>query len=483
MKVTVTSTKNLQSTLKIVVEKKEIHTKIENRLSELKNTINLKGFRPGKAPMELLKKQFGSSVYGEIAEKLLQESTHQALKEKNIIPASQPKIDVQTSGEDKDLVFTVSVEQVPEIKKIDFEKITLNRYEVKSDTKEIDQRLKGIAESNKKYVEKKDKAENDDMVVFNFEAEVEGKPFEGNKGEKLQIVLGKDLFIPGFDKQMIGSKQGDEKVAKVNLPENYPNKKLAGKPAEFKCKILEVKKAQDQKIDDTFAKNFGAKDLKDLESMIGNQISKEYDSVTDQLLKKEILDDLDKKFAFDLPKGLLEDEVQNVEHSLVHEKMNELKAKGEKFKDEHDHDKIKLSDSDKQTALKIAKRRVKLALLLNKTGEENNIKVTTEELKMELEKQLRNYPGQEKNIRDFYQKNPAELIKLKGPVFEDKVIELIKSKGKIVKKVMSKDELLKLFNNIDEEGKKKKTVANKTKERVTADKNKKKDTPKKTSKK
>ena len=163
--------------------------------------------------------------------------------------------------------------------------------------------------------------------------------------------------------------------------------------------------------------------------------------------------------------------------------MNELKAKGEKFKDEHDHDKIKLSDSDKQTALKIAKRRVKLALLLNKTGEENNIKVTTEELKMELEKQLRNYPGQEKNIRDFYQKNPAELIKLKGPVFEDKVIELIKSKGKIVKKVMSKDELLKLFNNIDEEGKKKKTVANKTKERVTADKNKKKDTPKKTSKK
>ena len=217
--------------------------------------------------------------------------------------------------------------------------------------------------------------------------------------------------------------------------------------------------------------------------MIGNQISKEYESVTDQLLKKEILDDLDKKFTFDLPKGLLEDEVQNVEHTLVHEKMNELKAKGEKFKHEHDHDKIKLSDSDKQTALKIAKRRVKLALLLNKTGEENNIKVTPEELKMELEKQLRNYPGQEKNIRDFYQKNPAELTKLKGPVFEDKVVELIKSKGKIVTKVMSKEELLKLFNSIGEEGEKKKTSTSKTKEKAAPSKTAKKATPKKTSKK
>ena len=482
MKVTVESSKNLQSTLKIVIEKKEIDAKIELRLTELKNTINLKGFRPGKAPMELLKKQFGSSIYGEVAEKILQDSTHQALKEKNITPASQPKIEIQSSGEDKNLEFTILVEQVPEIKKIDFEKITLNKYEVKSDEKEIDQRLKDIAESNKKYVEKKNKAVNDDMVVFNFEALVEGKPFEGNKGEKLQIVLGKDLFIPGFDKQMIGSKQGDEKVAKVNLPENYPNKELAGKPAEFKCKILEVKKAEDQKIDDVFAKNFGAKDLKDLKNMIGNQISKEYDSVTDQLLKKEILDDLDKKFTFDLPKGLLDDEVQNVEHSLVHEKMNELKAKGEKFKHEHDHDKIKLSDNDKQTALKIAKRRVKLALLFNKTGEENDIKVTPEELKTELEKQLRNYPGQEKNIRDFYQKNPAELTKLKGPIFEDKVIELIKSKGKIVTKVMSKDELLRLFNNIDDEGKNKKTTASKTKEKTTPIITK-KDTSKKTSKK
>ena len=474
MKATVTSSKGLQSILKIIVEKKEIDKKIELRLQELKNTINLKGFRPGKAPLALLKKQFGASVYGEIAEKVLQESTYQALKEKKITPASQPKIDVQVSGEDKNLEFTISVEQVPEIKKIDFEKITLNKYEIKSDKKEIDERLKGIAENNKKYINKNDKASKDDMVVFDFEATVEGNSFEGNKGEKLQIILGKDLFIPGFDKQLIGSKKEDEKIVKVKLPDNYPKKNLAGKPAEFKCKIKEVKKSEYQAIDDVFAKNFGAKNLKDLESMIGNQISREYESVSNQLLKKEILDDLDNKFVFDLPKGLLDEEIKNVEHSLIHEKMESLKSKGEKFEHEHDHDKIKLSEEEKKSSLKISKRRVKLALLLNKTGEENKIKVTAEELKAELEKQLRNYPGQEKNIRDFYEKNPTELMKLKGPIFEEKVVELIKSKAKIVSKVLSKDELLKLFNSMGEDTKKKKSSSAKTKSKEQTKKTSKK---------
>ena len=451
MKVTVESNKGLSSELKVIVEKKEIEKKIETRLLELKDTINLKGFRPGKAPMELLKKQFGSAVYGEVLEKTLQQSAFDALKEKKITPANQPKIDVKKSGEDQDLEFTISVEQVPEIEKIDFNKITLNKYEVKSDKQEIDERLKNIAEGNKKYVEKKDKAIKNDLIVFDFVATVDGKDFDGNKGEKLQIVLGKDLFVPGFDDQLIGVKAGDEKIAKVNLPNNYPKKELAGKEAEFKCKIIEVKKGEDQKIDDAFAKNMGAKDLKDLEEMISKQISREFQNVSDQLLKKEILDELDKKYNFELPKSLLEDEIKNVEHTLVHEKMDELRAKGEKFKHEHDHDNIKLDNKDKKDALDIAKRRVKLALLLNKTGEENQIKVTQEELKFELEKQLRNYPGQEKNIRDFYQKNPNELIKLRGPVFEDKVIDLIRSKAKITTKTLSKDELVKLFNK-DQDG-------------------------------
>jgi len=470
MKVTVESNKGLSSELKVIVEKKEIEKKIETRLNELKDTINLKGFRPGKAPLELLKKQFGSAVYGEVLEKTLQQSAFDALKEKKITPANQPKIDVKKSGEDQDLEFTISVEQVPEIEKIDFNKITLNKYEVKSDKQEIDERLKNIAEGNKKYVEKKDKAIKNDLIVFDFVATVDGKDFDGNKGEKLQIVLGKDLFVPGFDDQLIGVKAGDEKIAKVNLPNNYPKKELAGKEAEFKCKIIEVKKGEDQKIDDAFAKNMGAKDLKDLEEMISKQISREFQNVSDQLLKKEILDELDKKYNFELPKSLLEDEIKNVEHTLVHEKMDELRAKGEKFKHEHDHDNIKLDNKDKKDALDIAKRRVKLALLLNKTGEENQIKVTEEELKFELEKQLRNYPGQEKNIRDFYQKNPNELIKLRGPVFEDKVIDLIKSKAKITTKTLSKDELVKLFNKEQDSSNEQQKEQGKSKKTATTDK-------------
>ena len=444
MKVTITSNKNLQSVLKVVVEKKEIDLKIEKRLEELKNTVNLKGFRPGKAPLQLLKKQFGPAVYGEVIDKVIQQSTFDALKKKNITPANQPKIDLNSSGENKDLEFTISVEQVPEIKKIDFQNFFLNKYEVKTNKKEIDERIKHIADSNKKYVEKKDKAIKDDLIVFNFIAKVNGQDFEGNKGEKLQIVLGKDLFVPGFDKQLEGVKAGDEKTAKVKLPDNYPKKELAGKEAEFRCKILEIKKGENQKIDDTFAKNMGAKNLKDLEDMISKQISKEFENVSGQLLKKEILDTLDKKYSFELPSSLVDDEIKNVEQSFVHEKMNKLKTKGEKF--EQDHKNIKLNDADKKSALTVAKRRVKLALLLNKTGEENQIKVSQEELKFELENQLRNYPGQEKSIRDFYQKNPKELIKLRGPVFEDKVIELIKSKAKITTKVMSKDDLITLFN-------------------------------------
>jgi len=456
MKVNITSSKGLESNLSVVVSKKEIQDKIELRLEEVKGSINLKGFRPGKAPKELLKKQFGQALYGEVIEKTLQESVFAALKDKKIKPASQPKIDIKSSGEDKDLEFTIHVEKVPEIKKIDLKKITIQQYEIKPDKKELDNRLKQLSESSKKYKDKdKSKtAEDGDLIEFNYEATIDGKPFEGNKGEKLQIVLGKDLFIKGFDKQILKSKIGENKKVKVKLPENYPNKELANKEAEFDCKILNIKLPEEQKIDDSFAKTMGAKDLKDLESMIEKQISREYSSITDQLVKKEILDKLDKEFKVDLPKGMLEDEIKNVEHTLVHEKMHET---GEK-----DHSKVKLSDSEKKEANKISERRVKLALVVTQIGEDNKIVVSAQELQGELEKQLRMYPGQEKNIKDYYQKNPNELTKLRGPIFEDKVISFIKGQVNLKTKQLSRDELQNLLNPETEEKKSKKTSKTKS---------------------
>ena len=451
MKVNVTSSKGLESNLTVIVTKKEIQEKIDARLDEVKDQVNLKGFRPGKAPKELLKKQFGKALYGEVIEKTLNESAFQALKDKNIKPAGQPKIDIKSSGEDKDLEFTIQVEKQPEIKKVALDKISYKKYEVKADKKDLDSRLDQLAESAKKYNDKDaaKSSEKKDLIEFNYEATVDGKEFEGNKGEKLQVVLGKDLFIKGFDDQLVGVKKGDEKIAKVKLPDNYPKKELAGKNAEFKCTILNIKSPEDQKIDDAFAKTMGAKDLADLKSMIEKQISREFESITDQLIKKEILDQLDKEYKLDLPKGMMEDELKSVEHTFIHEKMNET---GEK-----DHSKVKLDDKDKKEAKKIAERRVKLALVFSHIGEENKINVSSQELQGELEKQLRMYPGQEKTIRDYYQKNPAELTKLRGPLFEEKVMAHIKSKAKADVKSVSKDELQKILSPKEKPAKKTET--------------------------
>ena len=465
MKVNLTASKGLESKLTVVVTKKEIQEKIDNKLDEVKGTINLKGFRPGKAPRELLKKQFGKALYGEVIEKTLSESTFQALKDKNIKPAGQPKIDIKSSGEDKDLEFTIEVEKIPEIKKVSLDKIEIQKYEVKADKKDLDNRLSQLAESSKKYndKEKTKPAEKNDLVVFNYEATVDGKSFDGNKGENLQIVLGKDLFIQGFDKQMIGVKKDEEKLVKVKLPDNYPKKELAGKESKFQCKVLNIKSPEDQKIDDNFAKNMGAKNLTDLKSMIEKQISKEFESITDQLVKKEILDQLDNKYKMELPKRMLDDEIKNVEHTFIHEKMNE---KGEK-----DHSKIKLDENDKKEIKKISERRVKLALVLSNIGEENNIKVSSQELQAELEKQLRMYPGQEKTIREYYQKNPAELTKLRGPLFEDKVMNLIQQKAKAKVKIVTKEELQKIIGS---ENKKNSELKAKTSKKTKAKKTSKK---------
>ena len=459
MKVNLTSSKGLESKLSVTITKKEIQKKIDTRLDELKGTINLKGFRPGKAPKELLKKQFGKALYGEVIEKTLNETTFKALKEKNIKPAGQPKIDIKSSGEDKDLEFTIEVEKFPEIKKINLGKIEIDKFDVKADKKDLNERLNQLAENSKKYKDKESSqsAKINDLVIFDYEATVDGKIFDGNKGEKLQIVLGKDLFIKNFDKQIIGVKKDEVKNVKVKLPENYPKKELAGKDALFKCKIVNIQNPIAQKIDDSLAKNMGAKDLADLKSIIEKQISKEYESVTTQLIKKKILDQLDKQYKLDLPKRMVENEIKAVEHTFVHEKMNEQKEK--------DHSKVKLSDNDNKEFMNISVRRVKLALLFSHIGEENSVKVSSQELQAELDKQLRMYPGQEKIIKEHYQKNPAELTKLRGPIFEDKVMNLIIEKSQVKLKTITKDEFSKLLATKDTK-KTKVKVKNTTKKKV-----------------
>ena len=449
MKVTVSESKGLKTNLNVLVKKQEIDKKIEERVIELQKTVNIKGFRPGKAPVDLLKKQFAQALYGEVLEKILQDNTYQALNDNKIKPASQPKIEIKSSGEDKDLEYTISVEKTPDIKKIELEKIALTDYKLKIEKKDLDDRINLLAEGQKKYVNKNEgeKSIKGDLVVFDFEATVNGKAFEGNKGQKVQIILGKELFIKGFDEQLLTCKSGDKKDVKINLPENYPNKDLANKTAVFNCKILEVKKSESVVIDDQFAKNLGAKDLSDLKILLEKQLSKEQSSITETIVRKEILDYLDENCKFDLPEDLVKNEKEIVKHSFIHEKAHKDEPHDD-HKHGHDHSDIKLTKEEEEDILDISKRRVKLALVLNQIGEDYKIQVTTQELQQELQKQMSMYPGQEKQIRDYYQKNPSEITRLRGPIYEDKIVELVKSKAKVTVKEVNKKELEELVKDL-----------------------------------
>ncbi len=449
MKVTVSESKGLKINLNVLVKKQEIDKKIEERTVELQKTVSIKGFRPGKAPIDLLKKQFGQALYGEVVEKILQDNTFQALNDNKIKPAGQPKIEIKSSGEDKDLEYTISVEKSPEIKKIELDKIALTDYKLKIEKKDLDDRINLLAEGQKKYVNKKEgeTSVKGDLVVFDFEATVNGKAFEGNKGEKVQIILGKELFIKGFDEQLLVCKAGDKVNVKINLPENYPNKELANKTAIFNCKIIEVKKSESVVIDDQFAKNLGAKDLIDLKTLLEKQLSREQSSITETIVRKEILDYLDKNCKFDLPEDMVKNEQEIVRHSFIHEKAHKDEPHDD-HKHGHDHSDIKLTKEEENDVLDISTRRVKLALVLNQIGEDYKVQVTTQELQQELQKQMSMYPGQEKQIRDYYQKNPSEITRLRGPIYEDKIVELVKSKAKITVKEVNKKELEELVKEL-----------------------------------
>ena len=295
MKVTVDSKKGLKTNLKVFVEKKTIEEKIGIRLTELSKTVNIKGFRPGKVPTDVLKRQFGKAVYGEVLEKILQETSAKALEEKKIKAAGQPKLNLKSYGEGKDLNYTLEIDELPSIKLQSLDTVKFTDYEVKIIDEEINKRINDIAKNQSNFKDKKETepAENDDLVVFNYNATIENKSFEGGDGKNTQIVLGKDLFIKGFDKQLLGVKKNQEKIVEVILPENYPKKEFATKKANFKCKILNVKKPEPVVIDDQFAKNLGAKDLSDLKTIITKQINHQYKMGLDSISKEKILDQLE----------------------------------------------------------------------------------------------------------------------------------------------------------------------------------------------
>jgi trigger factor len=424
MKVTIENIKGLSKDLKVLIDKETMNSYMDEKYEEIKGTVNLKGFRPGKVPKEVLKRQFGKAVFGEVLDKVLKETSTKALEENKIKPAGQPKLDLKTYGEDKELEYVLSVTELPKVDVKSIESIKFDQYSVKIDNSETDKRIKEIAKNQPSFKEVSvdTKAKEGDLVTLDYQATVDGKEFKGSEGKNTQLTLGKDLFLKGFDKQLIGVKKDDEKIVDAVLPENFPEKELVNKAAKFKCKILNVKNPEEVKIDDNFAKNLGAKDLNDLKTLISKQINDEYKNSLDQLSKNQILKEIDKIKVDEIPENLIEEEVK-----ILSQGMDEAEAKKNKAK-----------------FTETAKTRIKTGLILNEFGEQNKIQVSEQEIQAEVQKQLRMMPGQEKMVMDFYQKNPSAVASLRGTVYEEKILNLIKEKAKPNKKEISKDEAEKI---------------------------------------
>jgi trigger factor len=425
MKVTIENIKGLNKDIKVFIDKKTMSAHMDQKYEEIKGTVNLKGFRPGKVPRDVLKRQFGQSIFSEVLDKVLKETSTKALEDNKIKPAGQPKLDLKTYGEDKDLEYVISVTELPKVELKSVEKIRFDEYSVKIDINETDKRIKEIAknQNNFKDVNEGVKAVDENLVIFDYKATIDGKDFTGGEGKNTQLVLGKDLFIKGFDKQLLGVKKDDEKIVDTILPENYPQKEFANKKAKFICKIISVKKPEEVKVDDDFAKNLGAKDLADLKSLVSKQINDEYKNSLNKLAKNQILKEIENFKVEEIPENLINEEVKILSQGMSEE---DIKKNKKNFKS-------------------VAKKRIKVGLILNEFGEQNKIKVTEQEVQAEVQKQLRTMPGQEKMVMEFYQKNPQALASLRGTVYEEKIIDLIKTKAIPNKKELTKREAEKIL--------------------------------------
>jgi trigger factor len=429
MKIEVKSKKGLRTILSVVVDKKNIQEKMDEKLNELQKEVALKGFRPGKVPPAVIKSQFGKSIYGEVVDKILRDTSSKAIDQQNLKIAGQPKIDLKQFGEGKDLNYELQIDCLPSVTLKSFDKFKATEFKLKIESKVIEEKIKEISEQNKQFENKNEneKAIIGNQVVFDYSATVDGNKFEGSEGKGVQLELGKDLFLKGFDQQLVGVKKGDTKLIDAVLPANHPKKELANKKTKFECKILNVKQSKENNIDDNFAKMMGAKDVKDLRSLVEKQISSQYYQALNSITKKEILDQIEKNHQVDLPQNLIDQEILMMTKKLKPE----------------DKEKHKINNE------KLAKSRIKLGLLLNEYGEKQNLKVSDEEVRAEIQKQIKGMPGQEKMILDYYQKNPSASQSLKGSIYEEKIIELIKSKIKLTSKEIDSKEAEKIISEFN----------------------------------
>jgi trigger factor len=413
MNVTETAHEGLSRSWRVVVPATEIGANVDRRLAEISKTIKLPGFRPGKVPMSLLKKRYGSSVMGEVLEKTVQDSSAKLLQDNEVRPALEPKIEVVSFDEGKDLEYTMAVETLPDIEPADITDVKLERLVAPVDDKAVDEALERIAENNKSFepVKKARAAKNGDQLVIDFAGTVDGEARPGMDGTDYPLELGSGSFIPGFEEQLVGVKPKEERTVTVTFPAEYHAAELAGKTAEFKVTAKELRAAAKTKLDDEFATKLGLENLEALRNAARGQIEGEYGRLTRLKLKRALMDALAERHDFPVPNGMVDLEFESIWKQVQPELTEEEKAKPE--------------DEVKADYRKIAERRVRLGLLLSEIGKRNSVQVTQDELNRGLIAEARRYPGQEREVLEAYRNNPRALDALRAPIYEDKVVDHI----------------------------------------------------------
>ncbi len=443
MQVTETLNEGLKRAYAITITAAELNEKVNAKLVEAQPEVEMKGFRKGKVPMAMLKKQFGPRVMGEVMQESVDGAMNKHFEDSGDRPAMQP--DVQMTNEDwkdgDDVEVALSYEALPEIPEVDVSGVALEKLVVKPEEAAVTDALTSLAENAKDFEAREGDAvaEDGDQVVIDFVGSVDGEEFEGGAGEDYPLVLGSNSFIPGFEEQLVGTKAGEAKDVNVSFPEEYGAEHLAGKEALFKCTIKEVKAPKAAEIDDELAKKFGAEDLEGLKGQITERLEAEYAGAARQVMKRAALDALDGLVSFDLPPSLVEAEAKQIAHQLWHEENPEVEG--------HDHPEIETTDE--HTTL--AERRVRLGLLLAEMGQKAEVEVTDAEMTQAIMAQARQYPGQERQFFEFIQQNAQMQQQLRAPLFEDKVIDLVFEKAAVTEKEVSKDDLEKAVEALDDE--------------------------------
>ena len=444
MQVTETLNEGLKRGYSIKLTAAELDKKVNEKLQEAQPDVEMKGFRKGKVPLALLKRQFGQRILGEAMQETIDGAMSKHFEDSGDRPALQPNIEMQNGEkwkEGDDVEVSMTYEALPSIPDVDFSKIKLQKLVVKSDKAAVDEALDNLASSANDFKDRKkgSKAKDGDQVVIDFLGTVDGEAFEGGSSEDYPLVLGSNSFIPGFEEQLIGCKAGDDKNVKVTFPDDYGSKDLAGKNAEFACKVKNVKEPVPAKINDELATKFGAEDLKALKTQISERLESEYGGAARAVMKRQLLDTLDKKVKFELPPSLVEAEAKQIAHQLFHDENPDIEG--------HDHEEVMPTKEHN----KLAERRVRLGLLLAELGQKAEVEVSDAEMTQAIMAQSRQYPGQEKEFFEFIQKNQQMQQQLRAPIFEDKVVDHIFEQAAVTDKKVDKTELQKAVEALDED--------------------------------